>query len=197
MTYPIKQQSRRISAEEKKIGKYIMTETLVKLGVDTVFGITGGAIIPFYDAIFDYRGKIRNILMRHEQGAAHAAEGYARVSGKPGICISTSGPGACNLVTGIADAYMDSTPIIGISGQVSTNLIGNDAFQETDMIGVTMPITKHNFQIHDPEKIGETILKAFKIATTGRPGPVFIDLPKDVQNMDVKKPIPKRVDLPS
>jgi len=195
MTYPIKQQSRRISAEEKKIGKYIMTETLVKLGVDTVFGITGGAIIPFYDAIFDYRGKIRNILMRHEQGAAHAAEGYARVSGKPGICISTSGPGACNLVTGIADAYMDSTPIIGISGQVSTFLLGNDAFQETDMIGVTMPITKHNFQIRTPDKIAETLMKAYKIATEGRPGPVFIDVPKDSQTKTSNKPIPKNVEI--
>ena len=154
--HPITQQSRKISEKEKTIGKYIMTETLLKMGVDTIFGITGGAIIPFYDALFDYKGKIRNIIMRHEQGATHAAEGYARVTGKPGFCIATSGPGACNLVTGIADAMMDSIPIVAIAGQVPTYLIGNDAFQETDMMGVTMPITKHNFQIRHADQMAET-----------------------------------------
>ncbi|MBI4439801.1 biosynthetic-type acetolactate synthase large subunit [Candidatus Woesearchaeota archaeon] len=181
------QQSRKITSKDRAIGKYVMTETLVKLGVNTLFGITGGAIIPFYDAVFDYKGRIRNILMRHEQGAVHAAEGYARVTGKPGICISTSGPGACNLVTGIADAYMDSTPIIAISGQVPTFLIGNDAFQETDMIGVTMPITKHNFQIRHVDDIAETLTRAYKISTEGRPGPVYIDVPKDIQTKTASK----------
>jgi len=178
-------------------GSEVVVECLIRNGVKQVFGITGGVIIPVFDSLYRRSDEIKDIICRHEQGATHMAAGFARACGKPGVAISTSGPGGTNLVTGIMDAFMDSTPMVAISGQVSTNLIGNDAFQETDMIGVTMPITKHNFQIHDPEKIGETILKAFKIATTGRPGPVFIDLPKDVQNMDVKKPIPKRVDLPS
>lgn len=177
-------------------GAQAIVETLLKQGVDVTFGFPGGAVIPLFDAYLDYKGKIRNILVRHEQAAAHAAEGYARASGKAGVCIATSGPGACNLVTGIADAYMDSIPIIGFGGQVPTTLIGNDAFQETDMVGVTLPITKHNFQVRSSNQMAPTIMKAFKIALEGRPGPVYIDLPKDTQIQEVTEPIPKEVEIP-
>src|SRR3989338_8204629 len=156
-------------------GAHRAVETLIKQGVDVTFGFPGGTVIPLFDAFLDYKGKIKNILVRHEQGAAHAAEGYARASGKAGICIATSGPGATNLVTGIMDAYMDSVPVIAFGGQVPTSLIGNDAFQETDMMGITLPITKHNFQVRTPDNIRCTIKKAFTIAQNGRPGPVFID----------------------
>src|SRR3989339_315487 len=162
-------------------GAHAIIETLIKQGTDITFGFPGGSVIPLFDAYLDYKGKIKNILVRHEQGAAHAAEGYARASGKVGVCIATSGPGACNLVTGIADAYMDSVPIIALGGQVPTHLIGNDAFQETDMMGITIPITKHNFQVRHPNQMAPMIMKAFKIAMEGRPGPVYIDLPKDSQ----------------
>ena len=178
-------------------GNKLMVETLLKEKVDTLFGITGGAIIPFYDALYDYKDKFRNILVRHEQGAAHAAEGYARASGKVGTCLSTSGPGACNLVTGIADAYMDSVPIVAIGGQVATSLIGNDAFQETDMMGITNPITKQNFQIRKADDIPLVIRKAYKIAREGRPGPVYIDVPKDVQIKETNASIPDEVYIPS
>lgn len=178
-------------------GSKLMVETLLKEKVDTFFGITGGVIIPFYDALYDYKGQIRDILVRHEQGAAHAAEGYARASGKVGTCVSTSGPGACNLVTGIADAMMDSVPIVAIAGQVSTSLIGNDAFQETDMIGITIPITKHNYQIRNTDDIPMVIRKAYKLAREGRPGPIYIDVPKDVQLKESNVPIPEKVDIPS
>jgi len=134
-------------------GAHILIETLIKNGVDVTFGFPGGQVIPLFDAFLDYKGKIKNILVRHEQGAAHAAEGYARASGKAGVCIATSGPGACNLVTGIADAYMDSVPVIALGGQVPTHLIGNDAFQETDMMGITIPITKHNYQVRTPDQM--------------------------------------------
>ena len=178
-------------------GSKLMVETLLKEKVDTLFGITGGVIIPFYDSLYDYKDQIRNILVRHEQGAAHAAEGYARASGKVGTCISTSGPGACNLVTGIADAMMDSVPIVAIAGQVATSLIGNDAFQETDMIGITIPITKHNYQIRNTDDIPMVIRKAYKLAREGRPGPVYIDVPKDVQTNESNVQIPEKVDIPS
>jgi acetolactate synthase I/II/III large subunit len=161
-------------------GSEAILKSLEAEGVDTVFGILGGQILELYDALYDAKN-IRHILMRHEQCAAHAAEGYARASGKVGVCIATSGPGATNLVTGIADAHMDSVPIVALTGQVPTHLIGNDAFQEADIIGITMPITKHNFQITDPEDIASTIKAAFMIASTRRPGPVLVDLPKDVQ----------------
>lgn len=174
-------------------GAHVIIETLLKQGVDVTFGFPGGAVIPLFDAYLDYKGKIKNILVRHEQGAAHAAEGYARASGKPGVCIATSGPGATNLVTGIMDAYMDSVPVIALGGQVSTTLIGNDAFQESDMMGITLPITKHNFQVRTPNQMAPTIMKAFKIALEGRPGPVYIDLPKDTQAAEVTEPIPKEV----
>ncbi|MEK6949010.1 MAG: biosynthetic-type acetolactate synthase large subunit [Nanoarchaeota archaeon] len=178
-------------------GNKLMVETLLKEKVDVLFGINGGAIIPFYDALYDYKGQIRNILVRHEQGAAHAAEGYARASGKVGTCVATSGPGGCNLVTGIADALMDSVPIVAIGGQVPTHLIGNDAFQETDMIGITTPITKHNFQIRNVDDIPLTIRKAYKLAREGRPGPVYIDVPKDVQLKESNAAIPEKVEIPS
>ncbi|MFH1324448.1 MAG: biosynthetic-type acetolactate synthase large subunit, partial [Nanoarchaeota archaeon] len=152
-------------------------------------------VIPLFDAFLDYKGKIRNVLVRHEQGAAHAAEGYARASGKPAVCIATSGPGACNLVTGIADAYMDSIPIIAFGGQVPTSLIGNDAFQETDMMGITLPITKHNYQVRTPNQMAPMIMKSFKIAVEGRPGPVYIDLPKDTMTGEVTEPIPTEVNI--
>jgi acetolactate synthase-1/2/3 large subunit len=174
-------------------GAHAIVETLIKQGTDVTFGFPGGAVIPLFDAYLDYKGKIRNVLVRHEQGAAHAAEGYARASGKAGVCIATSGPGATNLVTGIMDAYMDSTPIIAFGGQVPTGLIGNDAFQESDMVGITLPITKHNYQIRSPNDIVPTIMKAYKLATEGRPGPIYIDLPKDIQVKEVTKPFPKEV----
>jgi acetolactate synthase-1/2/3 large subunit len=161
-------------------GSEAILKSLEAEGVDTVFGILGGQILELYDALYDAKN-IRHILMRHEQCAAHAAEGYARASGKVGVCIATSGPGATNLVTGIADAHMDSIPIVALTGQVPTHLIGNDAFQEADIIGITMPITKHNFQITSPEDIASTMKAAFMIASTRRPGPVLVDLPKDVQ----------------
>jgi acetolactate synthase-1/2/3 large subunit len=178
-------------------GSEAILKSLEAEGVDTVFGILGGQILELYDALYDAKN-IRHILMRHEQCAAHAAEGYARASGKVGVCIATSGPGATNLVTGIADAHMDSVPIIALTGQVPTHLIGNDAFQEADIIGITMPITKHNFQITSPEDIASTMKAAFMIASTRRPGPVLIDLPKDVQQKQLEKEFkyPSEVSLP-
>ncbi len=178
-------------------GAEAILKSLEAEGVDTVFGILGGQILELYDALYDAKN-IRHILMRHEQCAAHAAEGYARASGKVGVCIATSGPGATNLVTGIADAHMDSVPIIALTGQVPTHLIGNDAFQEADIIGITMPITKHNYQITSPEDIASTMKAAFMIASTRRPGPVLIDLPKDVQQKQLEKEFkyPSEVNLP-
>ncbi len=177
-------------------GSNAIVRSLEEEGVEYIFGILGGAIMEVYDVLYEHGP--RHILMRHEQCAAHAAEGYARVSGKVGVCMATSGPGATNLVTGIADAHMDSTPIIAFTGQVPVDLIGNDAFQESDILGITMPITKHNFQITDPEDIPYTIKAAFKIASTRRPGPVLIDLPKDVQQKEMKKRFsyPGDVDIP-
>jgi acetolactate synthase-1/2/3 large subunit len=154
-------------------------ECLLEQGVDTVFGYPGGRILPLYDAI--YEGRIRHILTVHEQGAIHAADGYARASGKVGVCIATSGPGATNLVTGLANAYLDSVPLVVITGQVSTDLIGADAFQEVDITGITMPITKHNFLVKDAATLPEIMRFAFRIASSGRPGPVLIDIPSDIQ----------------
>ncbi|GAK09946.1 acetolactate synthase large subunit [Geomicrobium sp. JCM 19038] len=175
-------------------GSQMILQSLVEEGVDIIFGYPGGAILPTYDEI--YKKGIRHILARHEQGAIHAAEGYARVSGKAGVCIVTSGPGATNVVTGIADAMIDSLPLIVISGQVATNVIGTDAFQEADMVGITMPITKHNFQIRDVQEIPTVMKQAFHIATTGRPGPVLIDLPKDVSTNVGTFNYPKHIELP-
>ncbi|MBD3163657.1 biosynthetic-type acetolactate synthase large subunit [Candidatus Woesearchaeota archaeon] len=173
--------------EAKMKGAEAIIKTLCKQGTNVTFGFPGGAVIPLFDKYLDYSDKINNILVRHEQCAAHAAEGYARASGKVGVCIATSGPGATNLVTGIMDAYMDSVPLIAFGGQVPTGLIGNDAFQETDMMGITLPITKHNFQIRDPNEIESIITKAYKLALEGRPGPIYIDLPKDIQVKEITK----------
>ena len=160
-------------------GGEAIIESLKKMGVNTIFGYPGGQTIPFYDMLYD--ADIDHILVRHEQCAAHAADGFARASGNVGVCLATSGPGATNLVTGIATAYMDSSPIIAITGQVPTHLIGNDAFQEADIIGITMPITKHSFQPKDPNLIPSIVKTSFEIAKTGRPGPVLIDVPKEIQ----------------
>jgi len=161
-------------------GSHIVCEALVREGVELLYGYPGGAIMPFYDALTAYP-MLRHILVRHEQAAAHAADGYARATGKVGVCVATSGPGATNLVTGLATAYMDSTPIVAITGQVARHLIGRDAFQETDVLGVTQPITKHNFLVQRIEDIADIVHEAFRIARGGRPGPVLIDIPKDVQ----------------
>ncbi|HEX7712208.1 MAG TPA: biosynthetic-type acetolactate synthase large subunit [Sphingomonadaceae bacterium] len=165
---------------EERSGAAILVESLVRQGVEFVFGYPGGAVLPIYDELFEER-RIRHILVRQEAGAAHAAEGYARSTGKPGVVLVTSGPGATNAVTGIADAFMDSIPMVVITGQVATNLIGSDAFQEADTIGITRHCTKHNYLVKDPAELAATIDEAFQIATTGRPGPVLIDVPKNVQ----------------
>ena len=164
----------------ERSGAAILIECLVRQGVEFVFGYPGGAVLPIYDELFGDE-RIRHILVRHEAGAAHAAEGYARSTGKPGVVLVTSGPGATNAITGIADAYMDSIPLVIITGQVPTGLIGTDAFQEADTIGLTRHCTKHNYLVKDPERLAATIDEAFRIATSGRPGPVLVDIPKDVQ----------------
>ena len=161
-------------------GAAILVQCLIEQGVEFVFGYPGGAVLPIYDALFGDE-RIRHILVRHEAGAAHAAEGYARATGKPGVVLVTSGPGATNAVTGIADAFMDSIPLVVITGQVPTALIGTDAFQEADTVGITRHCTKHNYLVKDPADLAATIKEAFLIATTGRPGPVVIDIPKNVQ----------------
>jgi acetolactate synthase I/II/III large subunit len=163
-------------------GSDILVECLLREGVDVVFGYPGGAILPTYDALYKYRDYIHHVLVRHEQGSSHMADGYARASGKVGVCMATSGPGATNLVTGLATAMMDSVPVVAITGQVPTAAIGSDAFQETDVTGVTLPVTKHNYLVTDVEELAYVVREAFHIARTGRPGPVLIDLPKDVQN---------------
>ncbi|MDD3061775.1 MAG: biosynthetic-type acetolactate synthase large subunit [Massilibacteroides sp.] len=169
--------------EKQKItGSEALLKTLVAEGVDTIFGYPGGAIMPVYDCLYDYRDKIRHILVRHEQGATHAAQGYARVSGKVGVALVTSGPAATNAITGIADALMDSTPLVVISGQVASPLLGSDAFQEIDVIGITLPITKWAYQVRHAEDIPWAISRAFYIASSGRPGPVVIDIAKDAQS---------------
>ena len=160
-------------------GSQILIECLLEQGVDTVFGYPGGAILNVYDELYKHRDKITHILTSHEQGASHAADGYARATGRVGVCISTSGPGATNLVTGIATAYMDSVPLIAITGNVGTNLLGRDSFQEVDIRGITMPITKHNFIVRSVEEMADTVRSAFRIAQEGRPGPVLIDLTKN------------------
>lgn len=175
-----------VEVEEKKelklkgSGADILIQSLKEQGVDIIFGYPGGAVLPIYDAL--HRNPIRHVLARHEQGAIHAAEGYARVSGKPGVVIATSGPGATNLVTGIADAMLDSLPLVVFTGQVASTVIGTDAFQEADIIGITQPITKHNYQVKDVEDFPRIIKEAFYIASTGRPGPVVVDVPKDISN---------------
>src|SRR6266550_4145473 len=162
-------------------GSQAVMESLLEEGVAVIFGYPGGAIMPVYDALYDYQKKIRHILVRHEQAAGHAAEGYARMTGKPGVALVTSGPGATNLVTAIADAQLDSVPIVCITGQVAADLLGSDAFQEADVIGITTPITKWSYQITRASEIPEVFAKAFHIAGTGRPGPVLIDITKNAQ----------------
>lgn len=166
-------------------GGEAIIESLKNMGVKTIFGYPGGQTIPFYDMLYD--ADIDHILVRHEQAASHAADGYARASGKVGVCLATSGPGATNLVTGIGTAYMDSSPIVAITGQVPTHLIGNDAFQEADIIGITMPIVKHSYQPKNPDLIPSMIKSSFEIASSGRPGPVLIDVPKEVQEGELTK----------
>lgn len=176
-----------------KSGAEIIIESLKKEGVEAIFGYPGGTVLPFYDALYD--SDLKHYLVRHEQGAAHAADGYARATGKPGVCLATSGPGATNLVTGIATAYMDSVPLIALTGQVACGLLGSDSFQEADITGITLPITKHNFLVKDVEDLARTIKEAFHIATTGRPGPVLIDLPKDIQVKKTKFKYPENIQL--
>src|SRR3972149_12160176 len=161
-----------------KTGAKILVESLSREGVEYLFGIPGGSVIPLFDEL--YNAPIKTILTRHEQGAGHMADGYARASGKVGVCVATSGPGATNLVTALATAYMDNVPVIAITGQVKTNLIGNDAFQEADITGITRPVTKYNCIVKDVKDLARTIKEAFYIASTGRPGPVLIDIPKDI-----------------
>jgi acetolactate synthase-1/2/3 large subunit len=178
---------------KKLTGAQIVIESLIAEGVEVIFGYPGGAILPTYDALLD--SKIKHVLVRHEQGATHMAEGYARVSGKPGVVIVTSGPGATNAVTGIADAYMDSTPMVVISGQVGTALIGNDAFQEVDFVGITRPCSKHNYLVKDVKDLARIVKEAFYIAGNGRPGPVIIDIPKDIQQAEHTFHYPDKVDI--
>ena len=176
-------------------GAQSLVRSLERVGADVVFGIPGGAILPAYDPLFDSE-KVRHILVRHEQGAGHAAEGYAMVTGKVGVCMATSGPGATNLVTPIADAHMDSVPIVAITGQVASAAIGTDAFQEADIRGITMPITKHSYLITKPADIAPAIASAFHIAGTGRPGPVLVDIAKDALQAKTRFEWPRQLDLP-
>ncbi len=178
----------------KKTGAQILCESLIEEGVEIIFGFPGGALLPLYDTLLLYP-QLRHILVRHEQGAAHAADGYARVKHKAGVCLATSGPGATNLVTGIANAYMDSSPMVAITGQVARPFIGKDAFQEIDITGITLPVTKHNYVITRVEEIARVVKEAFYIAQTGRPGPVLIDLPRDVQEEKTEFIYSGKVDL--
>ena len=178
-------------------GAQIIMECLLEQGVDTVFGYPGGAVLNIYDALYEYKDKINHIRTAHEQGAAHAADGYARASGKTGVCIATSGPGATNLVTGIATAFMDSIPMVAITGNVNLNLLGLDSFQEVDITGITMPVTKHNYIVKKIENLADTLRKAFLIAQSGRKGPVLVDIPKDITAQKYEyarpsNPLPKR-----
>lgn len=179
-THGIKEMGAQNMEVRELAGSQILCEALVREGVELLYGYPGGAIMPFYDALTSYP-TLHHVLVRHEQAAAHAADGYARATGKVGVCVATSGPGATNLVTGLTTAYMDSTPILAITGQVGRPFIGRDAFQETDVIGVTQPITKHSFLVQNVEDLAEIVHEAFRLALSGRPGPVLIDIPKDVQ----------------
>ncbi len=177
----------------KKTGAEILIECLIKEGVDTIFGYPGGSVLPIYDVLF--KSPLKHILVRHEQGGVHAADGYARASGKVGVCLVTSGPGATNTVTGIATAYMDSIPIVILTGQVPTAMIGNDAFQEADIVGITRPCTKHNYLVKDVNELSSVIREAFYIASTGKPGPVLVDLPKDVMTAGTIFKYPEKVHI--
>ncbi len=179
----------------KMTGAQIIYEGMVREGVEVIFGLPGGAVIPLYDVLPQYP-QLRHILVRHEQGAAHAADGYARATGKVGVCMATSGPGATNLVTGIANAYLDSVPLVAITGQVARSFIGKDAFQETDITGITLPITKHNYLVLDVGSLANIVKEAFHLARTGRPGPVLIDVPRDIFMEQTEFHYPSKVDLP-
>ncbi len=180
----------------EKTGAEILIESLIDEGVDTIFGYPGGAVLPIYDVLFKFKGPLKHILVRHEQGAVHMADGYARSTGKAGVVLVTSGPGATNTVTGIATAYMDSVPVVVFTGQVPTALIGNDAFQEADIVGITRPCTKHNYLVKDIKDLARIVKEAFYIAQTGRPGPVLVDLPKDVLTARAEYVKPEKVELP-
>lgn len=188
------QELQAVPKAEVLSGAEILVRALEGEGVDTIFGFPGGSVLAVYDALY-HCSSIRHVLVRHEQGAAHAADAYARVTGRPGVCVATSGPGATNLVTGLANAYMDSVPVIAITGQVAVDLIGTDAFQEADITGITMPITKYNYLVKDVRDLGQIIHEAFYIATTGRPGPVLIDLPKDVTMKEAEFAYPPPLEL--
>ncbi|WHY01596.1 acetolactate synthase large subunit [Neobacillus sp. DY30] len=180
-----------------KTGADLLIDLLINEGVDTLFGYPGGAVLPIYDAIYRAKGTIKHVLFRHEQGSIHAAEGYARITGKPGVVIATSGPGATNLVTGITDAMMDSLPLVVITGQVARGIIGTDAFQEADVMAITTPITKHNYQVQSISDLPRIVKEAFHIASTGRPGPVLIDIPKDISAGELFEiPAEGTIDLP-
>ncbi|UOQ85412.1 biosynthetic-type acetolactate synthase large subunit [Gracilibacillus salinarum] len=181
--------------KEPRTGADLLVESLINEGVETLFGYPGGAALPIFDALYKAQNAFDQILARHEQGSIHAAEGYARVSGKPGVVVATSGPGATNLVTGIADAMIDSLPMIIITGQVAQGVIGTDAFQEVDVMGVTTPITKHNYQVRDVKQLPRIIREAFHIATTGRPGPVLIDMPKDISGEIIEESFSPNIEL--
>ena len=183
----------KVTDDVAMTGAQMVIECLKRYGVDRVFGYPGGAILPIYDAL--YGSGIEHVLTRHEQAAIHAAEGYARATGRPGTVFATSGPGATNLVTGIADAYMDSTPLVIFTGQVATPFLGRDSFQEADVVGITMPVTKHNYQVRDSADLPRIIMEAYHIATTGRPGPVLIDVPKDIANQKSVASFPESVHL--
>ena len=183
-------------AGEVRTGAQVLCEALVREGVEVLFGIPGGAIMPFYHALWEYRAQLRHVLCRHEQGAGHAAEGYARASGRVGVCVATSGPGATNLVTAIADAFMDSTPMVVITGQVSRQVLGTDAFQEIDFTGITIPITKHGYLVTRAEDLPRVVREAFHVAATGRPGPVVIDVTKDAQQARLVPDWDVPMDLP-
>ena len=181
---------------QRKSGAQIVWESMLNEGVDVVFGLPGGATLPIYDALAKNRYPIRHVLVTHEQGAAHMADGYARASGRVGVCLATSGPGATNLVTGLATAFMDSSPVVAITGQVSTTLLGRDGFQEADIAGVSLPVTKHNYLITKIQDLPDALKEAFYIARTGRPGPVLVDIAKDVQQAEMEFEYPTSVHLP-
>ena len=180
-TLELTKEKKTKAATESISGSEAVLRAFVAEGVETIFGYPGGAIMPIYDALYDYHDKLTHILVRHEQGAIHAAQGFARVSGRTGVVFATSGPGATNLVTGLADAMIDSTPVVCITGQVFAHLLGTDAFQETDVINITTPVTKWNYQVTDANEIPHVLAKAFYIAGSGRPGPVLIDITKNAQ----------------
>lgn len=184
----------------KMTGAQAVVQCLLEQGVSTVFGYPGGMILPLYDALYDVKDKLQEIVVTHEQNAAHAADGYARVSGRVGVCLATSGPGATNLVTGLATAFMDSIPVVAITGQVDTSLLGRDAFQETDILDITMPITKHNYKVKDAKLLVQTVREAFALAAKGRPGPVLVDVPRDLFFAEVdfepRQPVQQEVGEP-